>query len=94
LSCDWVAFWFKTDNITNLSSVVVKLIIDANNYASIDVTSQVTAVNTWTLIRFRRADMTLTGSIDWNSINALQLEKTHSSAQTYSFWMDEICAYQ
>jgi hypothetical protein len=94
LSCDWVAFWFKTDNITDLTSIVIKLIIDANNYASINVTSQVTAVNTWTLIRFRRADMTLTGSVGWNSINALQLEKTHSTAQTFTFWMDEICAYQ
>jgi len=94
LSCDWMAFWFKTDNITDLSSIVVKLLIDANNYASIDITSQVTEVNSWLLIRFKRAAMTLTGSMDWNSINALQLEKTHSTAQTYSFWIDEICAYQ
>ncbi|MCD6446502.1 hypothetical protein J7L49_06945 [Candidatus Bathyarchaeota archaeon] len=94
LMCDWIAFWFKTDNITDLSNITVKLLVDNNNYASINVTNQVSQVNTWILIRFKRENMTLTGTIDWNRVAAFQIEKTHSTTQTQTNWIDDICAYQ
>ena len=94
LSCDWIAFWFKTDNITDLASVVVKFILNSENYASIDVTDQITQANKWILIRFKRENMTVTGTLNWNLINAFKLEKTHNTAQTHSFWIDDICAFQ
>jgi len=94
LSCDWLAFWFKTDNITDLSSVVVKLFCSSVDYARINVTSQINTAGKWILVRFKRENMSLTGTVDWNKVFAFQIEKTHSTDQTQTNWLDDICAYQ
>lgn len=94
LSCDWIAFWYRTDNITDLSSLTIKLLVDSSNYAEYTFTSEIVQANKWYRVRFKRADCTITGSVDWDEITAVKIEQTHNTLQTINLWLDEICAYQ
>jgi len=94
LSTAWIAFWFKVNDITGLTQALAQLIQDANNYLQYNFTSQITDAGKWLRIRFKRADMTVTGVPDWNLINAFKISVSWNTTYTRTYWTDDICAYQ
>jgi len=88
----WLAFWFRTNNLTDLSNLKIRVYKDDSNYATYTFTSDVTEVDKWYFIRVLLDDFAITGpNFSWDEVSRIEIGETHSSAQTYAFNIDEIC---
>jgi hypothetical protein len=87
----WAAFWFRMDNITDLTDCKLVFYKDESNYASIAFESLVDEADEWFFIREKLEDFTKTGNFDWTEVNYVKIAVKHSSEQTYYFLVDELC---
>jgi hypothetical protein len=91
---NWVSFWYRTNNITNLETCEILLYVDASNYASYTFTSEVQAVDTWYKIRVHHDSFTVTGTMEWDEIDYILIRQEHTTDQTFTFIVDDLGAYE
>lgn len=90
---DWVALWYYTNNVTDLSECVAKFYHDASNYSLYDFTSQV-VLNAWCRVLIPKADFSENGLMEWDEVTYFTIHQKHNSQQTYFFAVDDVGAYE
>ncbi len=91
---NWVSFWYRTNNITNLETCEILLYVDTSNYASYTFTSEIQAVDTWYKIRAHHDSFSVTGTMEWDEIDYTLIRQEHTTDQTFTAFVDDLGAYE
>ena len=91
---DWVSFWFYISSISNLDDCYVKIYTDASNYATFTFTTMVTAAGQWLKMRLNKNQFSIMGTMNWASIDYMTVEVIKTTAETYSFQIDELAVQE
>jgi hypothetical protein len=92
---DWIAFWYITDNIHDLTECLVTFYDDDGNTATYGFTALITEVDKWYRVLIPKTGFTEAPfAFVWNEVEAWFIQQTHSTEQTYYFAVDDMGAYE
>jgi hypothetical protein len=91
---DWIAIWYYTNNITDLTLAEAKFYHDAGDHSDYDFKALVTAADTWYRILIPKASFADTGTMEWDAVTYFTIAQKHSSEQTVYFAVDDIGGYE